>query len=218
MPRRSRRRTARRDHARDEMSLAARLTNRARVGDRFPVKLLRDVPVALHVTVVVRLALGLVVCLLWAGCEKPNDLPRLQDDALATARILQQRLDELSHRAAAIGPRVARLPGDLPDIARVRQLQQQALSTIEERRRDLQQLPIAVQAGIKAASPADLMWLIDRTRETQERSATEATAELSAVESWVALAEQRQTAPGAPTAAAAREPDDRPQGSQAPAR
>jgi hypothetical protein len=172
------------------------------------VKPLRGVLVALVV---------LLAGLLAAGCEKPNDLPRLHDEATATAKIFQHRLDELAHRASAIGPRVSALPSDLPDAARARQLHQQALTTIEERRRDLQQLPLGVQAGIKAGSPRDIMRLIDRTREVQEMSATEATAELSAVESWVALAEQRQAAPRAAAAPSTQEADDRPQGSQATA-
>jgi hypothetical protein len=174
------------------------------VGDLFLVK-----PLRVLVLLFVPLA-GLLA----VGCEKPNDLPRLQDEAVATAKIFQHRLDELSHRAAAIGPRVSALPSDLPDAARARRLHQQALSTIEERRRDLQQLPLGVQAGMKAGSPDELVRLIDRTRDAQERSATEATAELSAVESWVALAEQRQPAP---PPGGAHEADDRPQGSQAPA-
>jgi hypothetical protein len=70
---------------------------------------------------------------------------------------------------------------------------------------------------MKAGSREELGRLIDRIRETQEHSATEATSELSAVESWVAIAEQRQTAPRSGTAPAAHEPDDRSQGSQAPA-
>ncbi|MGH2899336.1 MAG: hypothetical protein ACRDMZ_11725 [Solirubrobacteraceae bacterium] len=155
--------------------------------------------------------------LLAVGCEKPNDLPRLQDEAVATGRIFQHRLDELSHRAAAIGPRVSALPSDLPDAAQARRLHQQALSTIEDRRRDLQQLPLGVQAGIQAGSPGELMRLIDRTRDAQERSATEVTAELSAVESWVALAEQRQGAPGPGAAPPAPDPHDRPHGTRAPA-
>ncbi|HSS02319.1 MAG TPA: hypothetical protein VLM79_34910 [Kofleriaceae bacterium] len=171
----------------------------------------------MRILVALPLGVGLLAGLLAVGCEKPNDLPRLQDEAVATAKILQHRLDELSHRAAAIGPRVAQLPSDLPDAAHARRLHQQALTTIEERQRDLQQLPRGIQAGMKAGSPEDLMRLIDRTREVQERSATEASAELSAVESWVALAEQRQSAPAPGAAPSSHEADDRPQGSQAPA-
>jgi hypothetical protein len=161
----------------------------------------------------------LLALLVASGCEKPNDLPRLQDEAVATAKIYQQSLDELAHRAAVLGPRVAALPADAPDAARARQIYQQALSTIEERRRELQQqLPLGVQAGMKSGNPDEIARLIDRTREGQERAVTEATAELSAVESWIAIAEQRQIAPRAAAAPSAREPDDRPSGSQAPIR
>lgn len=154
----------------------------------------------------------LVASLAATGCEKPNDLPRLQDEALATAKIYQQRLDDLARRATALGPRVAALPSDAPDSARARQIYQQALATLEEHRRDLQKVPQDVQSGTKSGNPDELARLIDHTRETQDRAATEASAEISAVESWVAIAEQRH---GAPHAAAPS--DDRPSGSQAPA-
>jgi hypothetical protein len=165
---------------------------------------------------------ALLASLAVAACEKPNDLPRLQDEAVATAKLYQQRLDELSHRAAAIGPRVAALASDAPDGARARQAYQQALATIEDRRRDLrQQLPPAVQAAMKSGNPEELARLIDRLREVQEHSATEATSKLSAAESWVAIAEQRQSAPRAAAPPSASEPpeaDDRPSGSPAPGR
>ena len=163
--------------------------------------------------------LALLVASVASGCEKPNDLPRLQDEAVATAKIYQRRLDELSHRAAVVGPRVAALPADAPDATRARQIYQQAVSTIDERRRELQQqLPLGVQAGMKSGNPDELARLIDRTRESQGRAVIEATAGLSAVESWIAIAEQRQIAPRAAAAPSAREPDDRPSGSQAPTR
>jgi len=165
----------------------------------------------------------LLAFLVAGGCEKPNDLPRLQDEAVATAKLYQQRVDELSHRAAVIGPRVAALASAAPDGARARQAYQQALAAIEDRRRDLQQqLPLGVQGAMKSGNPDELARLIDRLREVQERSATEATSRLSAVESWVAIAEQRQTAPRAGAAPSAPEPpeppepDDRPSGSPAP--
>ena len=152
----------------------------------------------------------LFALLVASGCEKPNDLPRLQDEAVATAKVYQQRLDELALRATALGPRVVALPSDMPDTTRARQLYQQALSTIEAHRRELQQeLPLGVQAGMKSGNPLELIQLIDRIRENQEHGATEATAELSAVESWVAIAEQRQYAPRS-AAAAPPATDDRP--------
>jgi hypothetical protein len=151
----------------------------------------------------------LVALLAASGCQKPNDLPRLQDEAVATAKILQHRIDELSHRAAALGPRVAALTPDVPDGATARRLYQQALATIEARRRDLQQqLPTGLQLAMKNGIPDELAQLIDRLRETQERSATEADSALSAVDSWLTIAEQRQLAPRS-AARAAPDPGDR---------
>jgi hypothetical protein len=151
----------------------------------------------------------LVALLAASGCEKPNDLPRLQDEAVATAKILQHRIDELSHRAAVLGPRVGALTGDVPDGTTARRLYQQALATIEARRGDLQQqLPIGIEAAKKSGSPEEFIHLIDRLRETQEGSATQVDSALSAVESWLAIAERRQLAPRSATRAAP-DPGDR---------
>jgi hypothetical protein len=164
----------------------------------------------------------LVALLAWSGCEKPNDLPRLQDEALATAKICQQRIDELSQRAAVLGPRVAALAADVRDNTTARELYKQAVAAIEARRRDLQvQLPSGIQAGMTSGNPEELTRLIDRVRQTQERSATEAASALSAVESWLAIAEQRQGAPRASAAPSAPDPGDREpgaSGSQPPIR
>ncbi|HEY0992916.1 MAG TPA: hypothetical protein VGD80_37940 [Kofleriaceae bacterium] len=60
-----------------------------------------------------------------------------------------------------------------------------------------------------SGNPEELTQLIDRVRQTQERSATEAASALSAVESWLAIAEQRQGAPRASAAPSAPDPGDR---------
>jgi hypothetical protein len=157
----------------------------------------------------------LVAVLAASGCQKPNDLPRLQDEAVATAKIFQHRVDELSHRAAALGPRVAALTADVPDGDTARGLYRQALATIEARRRDLQQqLPLGLEMAKKNGNPEEYTQLIDRLRETQEASATEADSALSAVESWLAIAEQRQLAPRRTADPADRAPGA--SGSQAP--
>jgi len=155
----------------------------------------------------------LVALMAASGCEKPNDLPRLQDEAVATAKILQQRLDELSQRAAALGPRVSALTPDVADSATARGLYKQATAAIEARRRDLvQQLPLGIEAAMKNGKPDDFIQLIDRLKQTQERSATDVDSALSAVESWLTIAE-RQDAPRAAAAGGARpsapDPGDR---------
>ena len=141
---------------------------------------------------------------------------------MATAKILQHRIDELSHRAAVLGPRVGALTAGAPDGATARGVYQQAVATIDERRKDLQQqLPRGIEAAKQSGKPEDFVQLIDRLRETQEASATRVDSALSAVESWAAIAEQRQLAPR--SAAARTEPDPTDQapggsGSQAPVR
>jgi hypothetical protein len=162
----------------------------------------------------------LVALLVASGCEKPNDLPRLQDEAVATAKIFQHRVDELSHRAAALGPRIGALTPDVPGAATARGLYQQAVATIEARRRDLQQqLPTGLAAGMKNGNPEELVQLIDRLKATQERSAIETDSALSAVESWLAISDRH--APRAAAAPRAQDSGDRAPGapgSQPPVR
>jgi hypothetical protein len=150
------------------------------------------------------------------GCEKTNDLPRMHDEVLATRTAYQQRFDELARRAEALRQRTAALPPDaLRDATGVFR---HATGTIEEYRRNLQQVPTMAEAGVKSGDPGQLEKLIDSMRERFEHGMTEVTAELSAVESAIALAEQRQTAPRVPPPSAEPATTDDSQGSAAPIR
>jgi hypothetical protein len=169
------------------------------------------------VTPVVRICLRLIPVVLLAclaGCDKTSDLPRLQDEALATAKIYQQRFDELAHRADALAPHAAALPAGAPRSAPAELAYRQAVDAIKERRNDLQQVPAAVQSASKSGDPEDLMKLIDGLRARSERSVTEVTTELSIYEGWIATAERWQGTP----AAAPAEPAEPAAGSDPPVR
>jgi hypothetical protein len=117
------------------------------------------------------------------GCEKTNDIPRLHDEALVMAKGYQQRFDELAHRVETIDP--SRLT-----TSEVQRVYQQAKSTIERYRNDVRQVPTQAEAGVKNGNPDELRKLIDERREQFEGGVIEATSELSAVESWIAMAER----------------------------
>jgi hypothetical protein len=156
-----------------------------------------------------------VLSVLLAACEKPNDVPRMQDEALALAKSYQDRFDDLAHRAQAIHPeRLASLDAQ--------RTYQQASSRLIRSRNDLRQVPLSVRAGAQHA-PEEMQKLIDSMRERFEGAVIQANAELDAVESAVAMTEQRPGSAPAPAAPATEpvtgdpQPDDPgPAGSAAP--
>lgn len=119
------------------------------------------------------------------ACAKPNDLPHLQDEALAITKSYQVRFDELGERAQQIRPEQLTNP-------EVQRVYQQAAAVIARFRNDLHQIPVRVQAGVKTNEPEELQKLIDELRERLEGGFIEANAELDAVDSQIAA-----IAPGA---------------------
>lgn len=141
-----------------------------------------------------------------SGCDKTNDVPHLKDEALATAKDYQQRFDELAHRAEAIGRRGSTLPPDTLNSAGAQRVYRQAQGKLEEYRRNVQQAPALVEAGVKSGSPEELHKLIASWHERFEGGVVETTSALTAVESWIASTEQRQGAPQIAPAPPAPEP------------
>lgn len=137
--------------------------------------------------------LPLLALIAASGCEKTNDVPRLQDEALAMAKGYQERFDELAHRAEAINP--ASL-----GTTEVQRAYQQARSTLDRYRNDLRQVPIQAQAGVTNGNPDELRKLIDSKRAWFEGGMMEAISEITAVESWLGMARQRRMTPQAPQA------------------
>jgi hypothetical protein len=146
------------------------------------------------------LALGALLAV--AGCDKANDLPRMKDEALATAKTYQAQVDELARRAQAIGKRAATLPAQALNSASAQKTYQEAISVLGRARNDLQQIPVRVQAGT-AGKPEDLVRLLAELHERTEDAIREAAGGLAAVESWVAITEQRPAPSGAAGAASA---------------
>jgi len=148
------------------------------------------VNVGVNLAVIDRLPSWLVVVVLGlAACERPNDLPALQDEALAIARSYEDRFDELAHRAAAIR-REALTTAD------AQKAYERATSVLVRDRNDVRQIPVRVKAG----SPEELHRLVEEMHARFERGVTEANAELTAVESWLFQAARRP--PSGPASAA----------------
>jgi len=154
-------------------------------------------------------ALALGALLAVAGCDKSNDLPRMKEEALATAKSYQEQVDDLTRRAQAIGKRAATLPSQALNSASAQKTYQQAVSVLGRARNDLQQIPVRVQAGT-ADKSEELARLLADLHERTDDAIREASGGLAAVESWVAIAEQRQPASsgtaGATSAAAGTVP------------
>ena len=155
----------------------------------------------LHAVVSLPLLSALVALFTASGCEKVNDVPHLKDEALTMASGYQERFDDLAHRAAAINP-------DRLTTTEVQRVYLQAKSTIDRFRNDVRQLPVQAQTSAANGNPEDLQKLIDVTRERFEGGVIEATTELTAVENWLAAAEQHGALrpSGAPPDRASPEP------------
>lgn len=140
-----------------------------------------------------RLALGALLAV--AGCDKSNDLPHMKEEALAAAKTYQAQVDDLARRAQAIGKRAATLPAQALNSASAQKTYQEAVSVLGRARNDLQQIPVRVQAGT-AGKPEELLKLLADLHERTEDAIREAAGGLAAVESWVAITEQRPASSG----------------------
>jgi hypothetical protein len=148
------------------------------------------------------------------ACDKPNDLPRMQDEVSVSVVGHRARFDELKRRADAIELRAHALPQDVAAASAMHTLGL-ARTVIDQDLAHLQQMPTMLSAWMNSSEARKLLqaWLDNRRRELGD-DLVEATAELEAVESWTAVTEQRA---GSPRPGAVPEPppappttDDRP--------
>lgn len=134
------------------------------------------------------------------GCAQPNDVPHMQEEALAAKTRYQERVDELVRRAQAAGQRLGALPRDVADAVTVRRVFQQARASLERARNDLRQVDSKVDAGAKTGK-AELEKVVAALHERLDSAIFEATSQVGAIESWVAIAEQRRNEPPRPAPA-----------------
>ena len=142
-----------------------------------------------------------------SACDKPDDLPRMQDEITASVQAFSARFDALKRRADAIEPRTHALPQDTAAASALHALGV-ARTAIDQSLSHLQQVPAMLRAGRSSRDVRSLLqaWLSDERRQLED-SVIEATSALEAVESWTAGAEQRA---GAPQPAAAPPPAPEP--------
>ena len=131
------------------------------------------------------------------GCDKPNDQPLLQQEALATAGDYDRRLDQLQERADEVDRRFRALPGATLDSAPAEHRLGQAHAAIADRRGYL--TAVRVRLAGKPGSVAELHALLDEMRARLDGGVREANDDLAAVESWIATAPLRPRADAQPT-------------------
>ena len=130
-----------------------------------------------------------------SACDKPNDLPRMQDELSASIQSYRARFEALEHRADAIEPRTHALPQDTAAASALHRLGV-ARATIDQSLRHLEQVPTMLPAWLSSTDArSHLQAWLDDERPKLEDSVVEATSEIEAVESWTAVAEQRAGAP-----------------------
>lgn len=147
----------------------------------------------------VPLLAGLLAAALAAGCAKANDLPHLKDEAMALKAHYDERVGDLAQRSQQVALRFSTLPRDVADAASAQKAFMQGRSALERVRTALRQLPSKVQSATK---PDELHKLVDGLHDDFELALREANTQISAVESWVAIAERRRSSPPAPVARA----------------
>ncbi|HEX3761116.1 MAG TPA: hypothetical protein VHW23_20615 [Kofleriaceae bacterium] len=133
-----------------------------------------------------RLALLAGLGLAAAGCDRPNDQPVLQQELLATAKAYERRLDELSDRAGDLDRRRQAVPHDTLDAAAAEHELGQARSAIEDRRSYLR--GVRSRLAGRPGSVVELRALLDELRARLDTGIVEATADLGAVDGWLASA------------------------------
>jgi hypothetical protein len=141
-----------------------------------------------------------LVTLAWlagSGCDRPNDQPALQQEALAIARDYDRRLDELEERAKDIEGRLRTLPGGTLDSAPAEHRFSQARAAIGDRRGYL--TGVRARLAGKSFSVPELHALLDEMRARLDDGVREASDDLAAVESWIATAPLRPRADAQPT-------------------
>lgn len=134
------------------------------------------------------------------GCGQPNDVPHMQEEALAAKARYQERVDELVRRAQLVGQRLGSIPRDAADAVTVRRFNQQVRTTLERARNDLRQVEAKVEAGAKTGKAEELEKVVAALHDRLDSAIVEATSQVSAIESWVAIAEQRRNEPARPAA------------------
>jgi hypothetical protein len=146
----------------------------------------------------------LLAALAVTGCEKTNDMPRLQEEATATAASYKERIEELIQRGQTLTKRYSELPRDLPDTMNAQRTFLHARGALERAGMSLRQAGKRIQTAVDTGKSDEIARVITAMHDELDTAIRETTTELSAVDSWISITEQRRTSPttAAPAAAA----------------
>ena len=162
-----------------------------------------------------RLTLLLVLV---AGCEKPNNVPALHDEAVAIGKYYRPAIEALNARGESIVARGGKLGGAMTggenasraismagqELARIRGLVLPDTSGKSE-------LEKKADAAAKDGKAAELVKLIGEANETLEDGTRTVTTELNIAEAWLLAAEEKKAemAMAVQTPAPSADPIDR---------
>jgi hypothetical protein len=142
------------------------------------------------------------------ACSKANDLPVLQESAVAIVKYNRPKLDAFQQRFDAISRRLADHPPSSQDVAQVLAEVRKGLSELHEKDRTIEAEAASLAKDGKAEHLANL---VDKTAKEYEDASIVMNDDLNALESWVSRAEAHRTSSAsAPPPVAPASPDPAP--------
>jgi len=157
---------------------------------------------------VIRIALASFLVL--AACAKVDDLGRLQEEGVASAKSYSPKLDDLQHRADSVLARGAEAArgSDPGETTKARATLDRAIQLIGEMRSKSSVAASEIATAAKSGSYEEVERKIDDLRHHMHHGIIEANDDLGAVESWLAQAEtQAKVSPVAPEPPDTNEPE-----------
>jgi hypothetical protein len=145
---------------------------------------------------VIRLTLLLILV---AGCEKPNNVPALHDEAVALARYYRPAIETLNSRGENIVARGGKLGGAMTggeNASRAISMAGQELARIRglvlPDTSGKSQIEKEADALAKDNKVAELQKLIGESSETLDEGTRTVTTELNVAEAWLVTAEEKK--------------------------
>lgn len=145
-------------------------------------------PVSKYSSVVVTLLMTIV---LGAGCQKPEDLGRMQEETVAMVQVYARDLETEQRRADTLLQRGRQAGGDAPGIADAGRVLGEARSQLDTLRALASSAPTLVATAAKTGKVEEVQKVNDDTLEKLDAGLGLVRADLDAVENWVMAASER---------------------------
>ncbi len=161
-----------------------------------------------------KLLFALITCLLAiTGCEKSSNVTAMQDEANGLANQYKGKFDDLQKRITLLENRGKTMTtvGQPSGLIEVRKLFLDTSKRLADLKTAVTQATASIAATTKSEHPrVELIRLMGEYRERFEKGETEVTANLDAVEGWLAYVDfrPRETAPPTPVVDDKKEPPD----------